>query len=230
MSSHLDLVQTPEAGNFMQQIRIPTGRKVLLGDKTKFQGTVFNAIGFAHTAVAEGADKIGALAQDPTRNEFEKHDAARQVAHKVEGVLTQSKASIQGVTKALVTEFGAIIDDRFKLASERQAIHSDIARWIKEQAGKPDGVAIIRGEAKSHSEVVAVLHHYPRFLLGLADTPRQNIIEDGLKWFAPEAHAMIEQSGELEKLAANYERAIKDVRRSFYNPSLVDQASRRVEV
>lgn len=115
------LVNSPEAAGFMELMATDTGRKVALGDKAKFNGTAFNAIGFAHNALGEAIPKVIALASDPTRTTVDQHHAALQIAGKVSKVLEQSQAGIEGAGRELVNEGNRIIGDAFALDPSRKS-------------------------------------------------------------------------------------------------------------
>ena len=224
------LVNSPESASFMELMNTETGRKVLLGDKGKFHKSALNAIGYAHNALADAIPKVVALASDPTRTTVDQHHAARQIAGKVATVLVQSQKSLEAASRDLAEEGNRIVADTFELDANRQTIHSEIRGWIREQAKHPDGIIKIREAAKTNSEVVTVLFGSPYFLLDLSEDTRGNIVLDGFKRFAPTGWTKIEQSRELAELAVKYPEAINKVHLYFYNPTIADQASRRVEV
>ena len=224
------LVKTPEAAKFMQMVSTKSGRKALLGDRTKYSSAIYNDVTFSHGAVREGLAKVAALANDPTRTEVQKQDAAKQVADKTVSVLQRAKASIENASATMQRQASEMIEEQFKADPNRAAIHSEIRVWIREQAVQSDGITKIREAMKSNSEVTAVLYHSPHFLLGLPEKIRKNIIVDGIEAHQPSAYAMLEHSGELTALAAKYPRAIQGVESSFYVSAIAEQAKLRVEI
>jgi hypothetical protein len=224
------LINTPAATTFMQRMSIDTGRRAWLGDATKFHGSALNHIGFAHNAMIELVAKLTALADDPTRSEPERHDAARKVASKATNMLTQSQAGLEAAARELANEGNGIISGKLALDPNRQAVHSEIRGWIREQAGKPDGIINIREAAKTNSELVGVIYSSPDFLVGLSEETRGNIVLDGFKRFAPDGCTKLEQAQELRELAGKYPAIIQQVHYNSYNPAIADQAARRVEV
>ena len=226
----MPLVNSPEAENFMQLMGTDTGRKVLLGDKSKYHGLATNPIGFAQNALADAIPKFAALADDPTRTPVQQHDSARRLANRVATVFSDSKASLEQIARELSTEGEQMVEDRFLLDPNRHAIHSEIRGWIREHADKPDGIMKIREVALSNSEVITVLHRSPHFLTGLSLDTRNNIVGEGLKRFEPAGWSKIEHGQEIAALAARYPDAINKVHLYTYNPMMADQANRRVEV
>lgn len=203
---------------------------MLFTPKAKYHGSAYNHISYAHNAVADLVAKLTALADDPTRSEPERHDAARTVASKAATVLAQSQAGIETAARELANEGNGNISDALRLDPSRQALHSEIRGWVREQAGKPEGIMTIREAAKSNSELVAVINGSPDFLVGLSEDTRGSIVLDGYKRFAPEGWTKIEQAQELRGLAAKYPAIIQQVHYNSYNPAVADQAARRVEV
>ena len=113
----------------------------MLGDRERFQGLPsFNAISYAHGAIKEGAEKIEAFTNDKTRNEPEKHAAARQVAEQVKNVLRQSMTTID-------READEILAKRFDPCAYSQYSLSETVRWIREQAKWETRLLEIRKQA-----------------------------------------------------------------------------------
>lgn len=231
MPSFINLVQTPDAEDFMQRSRIPTGRKVMLGDRERFQGlSSFNAISYAHNAIKEGAEKIEALTSDKTRNEPEKHAAARQVAEHVKNVLRQSKTTIDREASQFDRETDEILAARFNPSNYSQYSLSETVRWIREQAKKETGLLEIKKQAGLNSRVATVLYDLDDILLDLTPEVHTGFIEASISKLAPEAANKIAMSGQLRKLSANYAKAITGVDNSYYKSEVANQVDTRVEV
>ncbi len=225
------LVNSPEAADFMVRMGTDTGRKVALGDKTKFQGTAaFNFISSAHNAVADGLPKIAALAQDPTRTTVDQHHAARQVSNGICGVITQSQAGLEAEARTLINEGSALINSALVLDPNRRMFQERALDWVEVQAEKPDGIKQIREAAKTDSELVALLSGLPGYISALSQDTRENIVADGLQRFAPEGLAKIQHGQELKGLAAKYAKLVNMLPIYTYNPELAKQGDRRVEI
>jgi hypothetical protein len=222
------LVTTNTAQDFLRTMSTAVGRKVHLGDPAKHQA-VLNSITAAHNAVEGGVETLARLADDPTRSEPEKHDAARVVANRTVEVLERSRATIAANAIKIANDAQEAMDAQFAPNPMKAGIETEIRAWIRERAQAGD-VAAIKEQAKTTPEVAAVIFHSPRFLLGLAEDTHESFLESIIETHAPKQFAAINEGFELKKLAERYAPVIKSVRSSFYNQALADTAKRRVEV
>lgn len=222
------LVTTNTAQDFLRTMNTTVGRKAHLGDPSKHQ-VVLNSITAAHTAMEGGIETLGRLADDPTRSEPEKHDAARVIATRTIEALERSRTTIAANAAKIERDATEAIDAQFAPNPNRAGIEGEIRAWVRERAQAGD-VAAIKEQAKTTPEVAAVIYHSPRFLLGLAKDTHESFMVDIIETHAPKQYAAITESGELMKLAERYSPIIKSVRSSFYNQALADTAKRRVEV
>ena len=222
------LVNTEAAQDFLRSMSGNVGRKVHLGDPAKHQ-VVLNSVTAAHNAIEGGVETLARLADDPTRSEPEKHDAARVVANRTIETLERSWSHIAGNAQKIANDAQEAMDEQFAPNPMRAGIESEVRAWVRERANAGE-VAAIKEQAKASPEVAAVIYHSPRFLLGLAQDTHESFLEDIIETHAPKHFAAIAQGLELAKLAERYSPVIKSVRSSFYNQSLADQAKRRVEV
>lgn len=222
------LVKSEPAQDFLRNMSTNVGRKVHLGDPAKHQA-VLNSVTAAHNAVEGGVETLARLADDPTRSEPEKHDAARVIATRTIEALERSRATIAANATKIANDAQAEMDVQFAPNPNRASIESEVRAWVRERAQAGD-VAAIKEQLKAEREVAAVIYHSPRFLLGLAKDTHESFLEDAVETHAPKQFAAISESLELAKLAERYGPVIKSVRSSFYNQALADQAKRRVEV
>jgi len=117
----------------------------MLGDRERFQGLPsFNAISYAHGAIKEGAEKIEAFTNDKTRNEPEKHAAARQVAEQVKNVLRQSMTTID-------READEILAKRFDPCAYSQYSLSETVRWIRVRTHSQNMTVAARATAERNT-------------------------------------------------------------------------------
>jgi len=224
----LPLVQTPEANEFFAMPNVR--RKIMLGDPDKLDKSVYNFVVRAHNAVGEGITTIAALGSDKTRNDVQRHAAAKTIADRVTAILDETKGQIEANSKRLGREATDAINQSFGADPNRASIQSEIRGWVREQAKSPEGLAKIREAMTKTPEVGAILFHSPSFLLGLAENVRVSMMMDAVETHLPNAHAMLEASAALDTAAARYPDAIGLVHRSFFNPILAEQAASRVEV
>lgn len=223
------LVQSQDATRFIQNMTLPAFRKVELGDPLKF-ANVTAPVTAAHEALKTGIDTLARLAQDKTRSEPERHEAARTVATRVAAVLEQSKATIMGTARQLGEQAVAMVEERFAPREGRGAIESDIRTWMRETAKTPDGMAQIREAVKSNSEIASVVFHSPFQLLGFSENTRRELIRKATGTFVPKAAALAEEGVELAEIAQRYPQVIRSVHASFYNNAVAEQAKTRVEI
>lgn len=81
----------------------------------------------------------------------------------------------------------------------------------------------------SNCEVAAVLCHSPSFLLGLADEPLGNMMEEALKRWKPEANAKLDRAVELKALAAKYTPFVRGLGASSFNATVAAKWNNRVD-
>lgn len=222
------LVKSEPAQQFLSSMSRNVDRKAHLGDPAKHQ-VVLNSITAAHTAVENGVKTLERLADDPTRSEPEKHDAARIVASRTIATLEQSQANIAANAKKIINEANEAIEAQFAPNPMKVGLESDIRTWVRERAQAGD-VAAIKEQLKATPEVAAVIYHTPRFLLSLAEDTHTSFMETIIEAHAPKEFAAISEGLELAKLAERYAPVIKSVRNSFYNNAIADKAKLRVEV
>lgn len=224
------LVQSPDAADFVGNALLPHRRKLLLGDPQKYDGRVLNAINEAHVALEDGAKKIAALANDPTRNEVQRHAAAKQVAERVAATIERSQASIAKLAVTLDEEAQTIVDDAFKLRSDRGGVHDAMIKRFGEIAKRETGLTEIRNITAKDREAAAVIVNTPAWLLGIAEDAHSSIMGDAIKRHAPKAAIASAHALEVAKLADKYPKAARSVHRTFYSTALADKAKNRVEV
>jgi hypothetical protein len=224
------LVQDPDAQHFAQQATTEVGRKVLLGDRDKLDDHVRTAISNAHGWLADGVQKVGALVDDPTRNDVLKHEAAKIVADRTIEGLQQSQKALENRAGALHTEAHQMVEQRFAIDPVRASIQSEIRGWIREQVKNEDGLLTIRQAMRSDPEVASVIYHSPHFLMNLASPVRDNMRIEAIEAHVPAAYKKLEASIALTDTAAKYPKAIAGVRRSFYNAGLAAKAAQRVQI
>jgi hypothetical protein len=222
------LVKSPEATELFSMP--DTKRKIMLGDPDKLDSSVHAVVVAAHNAVGDGRTKIAALVGDKTRNDVQRHAAARTVAERAIGVLESAQKQLSAQARRMNQDATDTVNQSFAADPNRASIQSEIRGWIREQAKSVEGLAKIREAMKASAEVGAILFHSPHFLLGLADSVRTSMMMDAIEKHLPKAHAMFEAGIALEGAAAKYPAAMATVRRTFFNPALADQAKTRVEV
>lgn len=223
------LVNDPMADAFRQKNGIPTGLKVSLGDPDKHEGAVRTAINNAHNAAREVLAKVAKLPGDETRTEVAKHHVASQIFAKGEAVILQSQATIQGTAEALEAEAVAEMKSGFETDMARAAIHTEIRSWIREQAKAKDGIAAIRKAMAGNFEVAAVICHSPSFLLGLADEPLGNMMEEALRRWKPDANAKLDKAVALKELAKKYTPFVRGLGSSSFNATVAAKWNNRVD-
>jgi len=224
------LVQDEDAQYFAQQASTEVGRKVLLGDREKLDDYAYNAVTSAHGWLADGVRKIGALVNDPTRNDVLKHEAAKVVAERTIEGLQQTQAVLEQRANVLHSEAHQMVEQRFAIDPVRGSIQSEIRGWIREQTKDEDGLLKIRQAMRSNSEVASVIYHSPHFLMNLASNVRDNMRIEAIEAHVPAAYKKLEASIALRDTAAKYPRAMAGVRRNFFNAGLAAQAARRVQI
>ena len=226
------LVRSPSANNFFERASIPTGRKLLFGDRSKFEGTrTANAIGAVDDAMQVALKKMVDLQGDKTRvSEIDKHVAAKAIARTLASVAHASKEAIAGEGKTLMAEATAAIQSQFALKPDRAVVYDRIVNWINDKAKDADGPRKIREAMKQDAEIVTVLREMPPYLFDLAPAVRDDVIYGGMVEHAPEHAEKFVQGQSMVELSERYDKAINGIHTSFYNEAITAQAATRVEV
>jgi ribosomal protein L32E len=224
------LVNDPASTEFLDMTAVDHGLSAMLGDPDAVDKFVGADIQGAHIELRHAVKKLTGLVSDPTRNEVQKHDAAKRLATQVTERLSKTKATLEKRAQELGS--CAIADADFALGpkSEKAGLHSEIRDYLLDQTRRPDGLSKVREALAESPEVAAVLWHSPRFLTGLPAESFETMRMEALKSARPDLYANLSNSIGLTKLAAKYETVIGKVSRSFFNPTLAGQANKRVEV
>ena len=143
--------------------------------------------------------------------------------------LAKSKAAIEARAESLYNTGLTQAQMQFAPSAERGALDSEIRAYIREQAGKGEGLMKIR-QAMEDKAVAAVVFHSPSFLLDIAPENHTKLRFEATERHVPAAYKMMTDSVALRELPAKYDKAINSVRTSFYNPALAAKAKLRVEV
>lgn len=224
-----NLVNDPQADAYRARHSTNSGMKATIGDPDKHDGAVRAAITNAHNAAREVLNKVAKLPGDETRTEVAKHHVASQIFAKGEAVILQSQATIQATADALEAEAVAEMKSGFETDAARSAIHTEIRAWIRETAKAKDGLTTIRKALNGNFEVAAVICHSPSFLLGLADEPLGNMMEEALKRWKPDANAKLDKAVALKELAKKYTPFVKGLGSSSFNATVAGKWNGRVE-
>ena len=223
------LVNTEGASSFMELATTETGGKAFLGDAEQYDSQVGPDITAAHITLRDAANKVAALVEDPTRTEVQKHEAAAILAERTVAQLAKSKAAIEARAESLYNTGLTQAQMQFAPSADRGALDSEIRAYIREQAGKGEGLMKIR-QAMEDKAVAAVVFHSPSFLLDIAPENLTTLRFEATERHIPAAYKMMTDSVALRELPAKYDKTISAVRGSFYLPTVAAQASKRVQV
>lgn len=227
------LVTEPKAVEFINMIKLPSQRNVMVGDHAKFKDNdaAFNSISACHQKLQNAATTIGQLTGDESRNEVEKHVAAKTVADQTIEQLEKTQKVLLAISDAYMRDAEDQLVEVFKLPEGRSSIHSDMARWIEAQAKNGDGgYANIREAVTTNSEFAKVLYQYPHQLLGLPYDQRTDFMNKALEVWSPKSRQAFERYHALRDTAAKYPEVIAKVKASFYNPLKAAKIHKRVAV
>ena len=206
-----------------------TGCRAFLGDATLFP-TVGNSITRANIDLRDSVAKIAALTTDPTRNEYQRHGAAKEIAGRVIETLEKSAGTIGKEATHLMEQGERFANIHFAPRANSDGLYGEIRAWIKEQAKIPEGISNVRKEMMNNEEVAAVVWHSPNFLLNIAGTVHDSLKYEGLDKHHPEVYSDISRGLVMAEMVKKYEKVIHNVKRFYYNPALADKAALRVEV
>ncbi len=223
------LVESQQAESLMELASTNPGSNAFLGDPEQFESGVGPDIANAGIALRDNVAKVAALKNDLTRTEVQKNEAAAVLAERTVAQLEKSKASIESRANELWNSAVTQSELTFAPKSDRGTLDSEIRQYLREQAGKPDGMMKIR-EAMKDKNVAGVVWHSPSFLLDINPANHQKLKVEVLEQHLPDAYKKVVDSLALRDLPAKYDKAINSVRTSFYNPALAAKAKLRVEV
>lgn len=224
------LVNTPAAEQFLQMASIESGARALLGDAEKVDSYAASEILNANTALRNAVATISALVNDETRTLPQRHEAAATLADRVTAQLSKTKSAIETRAASLYASGLEDADNFFAPNLNRSHLDAQIIGYIKEQAAKPDGILKIGELAKTNKNVAAVIYQAEGFLLGIAEPTHSKMRFDAIENWLPKSYAKMTASIALQDLAPKYDRAISNVRTSFYSPAERAKMGSRVEV
>ena len=226
-------VQTAEAVEFVQQLRLPTQRLPMLGDPASFENdnVVYNAIKEVHMAADSSAELIGRISQDLTVTEPVRHEKASKVANKLAATAEATQRTLEARANELVNASGEIMGTRFVADPARNAIHTRALDWIAREAKNGDGgYTNIREAILDDPDFALTMYNHSWRLLGLPEDVVLDFKEKIIKKFAPEALEYLDTSIKLNRLAKRYPGFIANVHASFYSPIELAKLRTRVEV
>lgn len=237
MIADRSLVNTPESNEFVDNAKLETQRNTMLGNLNTFRKDfkndpeIYNRVSASHQRLERAAETITRLASDGSRNEVEKHVAAKKVADETIAQLEITRQSLLSLSESYMRGVDERLAEVFKLPEGRSAIQSDIARWIRDEAKNGDGgFTNIREAVTSNSEFAKVLYHWPTQLLGLPHDQRLEFVNKAIKVWSPESLDAMERYHKLRDTAAKYPATIAKVKGSFYNVLKAAKIHQRVAV
>lgn len=223
------LVNSEESTTFLDMAGSETGCRAFLGDATLFP-TVGNSITKANIELRDSVAKIAALVKDPTRNEYQRHGAAREIASRVIETLEKSADTIGKEAAHLMEQGQRFADIHFAPKANSDGLYGEIRSWIKEQAKIPEGISNIRTQMMKNEELAAVVWHSPNFLLNIPSSVHDTLRYEGLNKHHPDVYSDISKGMVMSDMQSKYQKVIFNVKRFYYNPALADKAALRVEV
>lgn len=224
------LVSNPNATKFLDLASTNAGRKAYLGDASKYPVVAQGYITAAIKALGDGVAKVAALAADETRNDVQRHAAARTIANNVVTSLESARTNLAIIGERLLQEATDEINTTFQPSISRAAFDAENMRWIREQIQHPEGILKIKQAAMDDVNIANVIFNASPFALGMAVELHSSLKFQLTERHAPEAYKNAEQAVEVTVLAGKYEKAIAKVQGAFYEPAKADKAATRVDV
>lgn len=224
------LVDQPAENEFRQRASLESFRKVWMGDIAKLPTEVHGYVKRANEALLGGLDKVARLADDPTKTEVVRHEAAKIVADRTVASIEESRAGLAAFGRQMTDEANTAIGERFTLRPERAQVYERIIGFVDKKSKEAGGALKIREAMKQDPEVVTVLSQFPPYVFELADDICHSIVIDGYKHHMPDAMNKMAEGQAIVEVAAGYDKVVSGVRHSFYNPALAMQAGRRVDI
>lgn len=220
------LVDSPAANKFRSEAGLPTFHKIWFGDPQRMPNEVHPLMQNSAKVLQAGLAKVAALADDPTKTPVVRHETAKKVADSTTAALLENKARQEAVGNRMMAEANDAINETFAFAEGRSPIYERVINWINSHKHELRRI----GEAsKQDRQIVTVLSHYPPYVFDLPKEAIDKIVIDGYMHHAPQATEKLLQGQAVVSAAAGYDRAVKGVRASFYNPTIAGQAAKRVE-
>lgn len=231
------LVNTPEANEFVNNAKLETQRNVMLGNLKHFHKDfkddpeIYNRVSASHQRLERAADTIGRLTGDESRNEVEKHVAAKKVADETIAQLEITQQSLSNLSEAYMRGANERLEEVFKLPEGKAVIHAEIIRWIKDEAKNGDGgYANIREAVTTDPDFAKVLVNFSYRLLGLPFDHQTEFMTKAIERWSPETSKALERAEKLRDTAAKYPGVIANVKSSFYSQLKAAKIHKRVAV
>lgn len=224
------LVNTPLENQFLTSAATEIGCKVYLGDLERYPAQVQAYIASANIHLKDGVSKVEALAKDQTRNEVQRHEAAKKVAGNVTAELKRAQSNLRKYSTAALNDATNEINNTFQPDPARAAFDAENMRWIRESMKTVEGMAKVKTAMKNDFNIANVIRNASPYTLDMTPENHSKWSYEAAEIYAPEAWAKASAAVEVGELADKYDKTISKVDYSFYSDIQAGQAASRVEV
>lgn len=226
------LVSSPEANEFFGMASLATGRKALMGDRTKFEGSrSAAAMQQAEGALVSAFEKLKNLQNDKTRlTDVDKHVFGKELAEKTIAAFERSKNTLMSDSETYADEAIEMQHKAFTRTSSTEFELKANLEWIQARAKEKDGPAAIREAMQDDRDVAYLIYNMKPHLLGLSKEQRGSLWNHAVKRYAPQSLELLETSRLMADAAHKHEVMIGKIGRSLYHPSVAAQAATRVAI
>lgn len=226
------LVISPEANDLFASASVPSGRKLLIGDATKFEGTR-SAIAMqrADAALAGSIDKFKDLENDKTRpTPLDKNKAGKEIATKVIAVLNDLQGTLESEAKQYGEEAVDMQAKEFEMSRSSDFVLRASLEWLQKTAKEEGGLAKIREVAKTDKAVARLIFNLQPHLIGVPKDVHSKLWEHCVSHHAPRSLGLLELHKDMMIAVEKCRKTIGKVDRNFYSSLILAQAATRVEV
>lgn len=223
------LVASPEAEHFLSMAMLPNSTTALLGKYDHLADEVKTRVQASHVGLNAAVAKVVALTGDMTRTEAQRHQAARVLATKTAEDMASTRDYLRRNAETVNRKVSETIEGAWNGKVNPQ-VHSEIRTYLREVSTRPDGLTQIQRLVDTQQEVAATVWYSPSFLMGVPDESMTGLRARALEHHWPAQFAKVSEANEWGEIAGKFDATIPKLHRTFFNPTVADQAATRVEV
>lgn len=219
LGNNLSLVRGRE--ETMQKLRLSTYLGLKLGVKyPSIQKDVEGQI----ARIKEMTDKASRVAGDKTKNQYQKHLFARDLANVIGADIRRTQERVAKIADELTAEGGQMVESTLGPKDEYGYLYSEVRQWVRDNKGTPEGLARINEGYRDSLPIAAAIYHSPAQLLNMSKDVHTIMAGKAAELWAPKGWDMLNEGLNVGKAVKGYDAVIGDIYSSYYNEEVVAEA------
>lgn len=190
--------------------------------------TVKNDVEALVSRIQAQTERANRVAGDRTRNQYQKHLFARDLANDISAEIMRTKDVLSRKSKELIAEGEDLVEGTLGPRDNYAALYSEIRSWVRENKTTPEGLQRISDAYKENLSIAQAIYHSPHQLLNMEKGLHQTMRMKAAELFEPKGFAMLNEGVDIGGVLKHYDRTNYDVHRSYYHPEMVAEAEASV--